>query len=404
MYEEIGSFLGVSKYLETEFRIKIHDTTIKRGLERKFKHEGKDFDNWVQENDKSIDRSGFEEKYTENDVKYWILIYQKIGSYKGVVKFLKKKFGKAPLDATIKRKIKEYFDLIGEDFVEWEKKYSKFPLGITQGYPLEEIERWEMLYEKIGSFKGVSDYLREVEGSGPADITIKRRLERKFIRERRDFESWIKYYEDWHFKIFSENDVKNWILLYKRIGSFYGVEKFLKDKYGQAPSSYTIFSRIKQAFERKNRNFNKWRAIYGQRFFEEICRSFFELMFKVKFLKVAPEWLRNPISGRKLHLDGYNIKLRLAFEYNGPQHYEFTRPYHKTYQDLNSQRNRDDFKIKQCDSKNVDLIIIPYTVKIDKMQEEIKKQYESKTKKKLPAMPKYDYKRFFYHENLDQFL
>jgi len=79
LHEKIGSFLGVPKYIENQYGRKIHDTTIKRGLERKFRLEGRNFEKWVLENDKSIERSGFEEIYTEQDVKYWIKLYQEIG-------------------------------------------------------------------------------------------------------------------------------------------------------------------------------------------------------------------------------------------------------------------------------------------------------------------------------------
>ncbi len=404
LFETIGSFLGVSKHVENQSGIKVHDTTIKRGLERKFKREGRNFEKWVFENDKSKENSGFEEVYTKQDIIYWIELYQEIGSYKGVVKYLLKKIGNAPLDATIKRNIQKYFFLIGRDFAVWESEFSKFTLGVTQGYTIEEVERWERLYQEIGSFQGVSDYYKEVKGVAPAGITIKRRIRQKFIEECRDFDKWMNNYEDWHFKLYSEEDVKKWIQLYERIGSFYGVEKYLKDKYGQAPQDSTVFTRIKQRFESKNKDFNKWKAVFGQQFFEEICRSYFELIFRAQFPKKSPEWLRNPFSGRKMHLDGYNIRLQLAFEYNGLQHYEFIRPYHKTYQDLIEQQKRDVLKSEFCSENNVILITIPYTIKLYEMQGEIIYQYEELSGEELPRLPKYDYKQFFYNYNLDRFL
>ena len=292
----------------------------------------------------------------------------------------------------------------GRDFAVWELNLSKFPLGLTQGYSLEEVERWQYLYEEIGSFQGVSEYIKEIEGKTPADITIKRRLKQKFIKEKRNFKVWIKKYEDWHFKLYTEKDVRIWIRLYEKIGSFYGVERFLEDKYGDAPDNYTIYTRIKQKFDSENRNFEKWRTVFGQNFFEEVCRIYFEVIFRAHFPKKSPEWLRNPSTGRKMHLDGYNKNLRIAYEYNGPQHYEFTRPYHKSDRDMEDQQRRDGIKAKLCYENEILLIIIPYTVKIREMQNYIIKQYEILTGNTLPKMPKYDYKQFFYNDNLDRFL
>ncbi len=404
LYEQIGSFLGVSNYLKENFLVHAYDGTIKKKLRNKFNSENRDFEHWLQKYDKSIAKSGFKKTYSVEDANMWKKLYEQIGSYKGVVKYLKDNNSETPIDATIKRIIKENFNREGKNFEEWENRFSKFPLGLTQGYQEEDLDRWDDLYKEIGSFQGVSEYLREKEGTGPADITIKRRLEQKFVEDERDFEKWINEYENWHYQIYTEDNVNEWVLLFEKIGSFYGVEKFLKDRNGQGPGNDTIFVRIKKKFERENLNFEKWRAIFGQRFFEEVCRSYFELIFRTKFLKKSPDWLRNPITGRKMHLDGYNEKLKLAFEYNGPQHYEFTRPYHKTHQDLIYQQRRDALKADYCNANGILLIIIPFTVRLSEMQEEIINQYVNLTGNKLPKMPKYDYKQFFYNDNLDRFL
>lgn len=54
---------------------------------------------------------------------------------------------------------------------------------------------------------------------------------------------------------------------------------------------------------------------------ERICRIFFEKIFKAKFPKTKPKWLRNS-KGNLMELDGYNEKLKIAFEYQGRQHYK----------------------------------------------------------------------------------
>jgi hypothetical protein len=54
---------------------------------------------------------------------------------------------------------------------------------------------------------------------------------------------------------------------------------------------------------------------------EEVARTTFEQIFKVKFPKVRPKWLRNQ-DGFQMELDGYSRELGIAFEYQGRQHFE----------------------------------------------------------------------------------
>ena len=48
---------------------------------------------------------------------------------------------------------------------------------------------------------------------------------------------------------------------------------------------------------------------------------FFEKIYNKKFAKCKPLWLKNQ-RGSQLELDGYNDELKIAFEYQGRQHYE----------------------------------------------------------------------------------
>src|SRR5271166_3797212 len=59
---------------------------------------------------------------------------------------------------------------------------------------------------------------------------------------------------------------------------------------------------------------------------EERCREIFKEIFGLEFKTVRPDWLKNPATGKRLELDGYNPNIMtpmgrgIAFEYDGIQH------------------------------------------------------------------------------------
>jgi hypothetical protein len=95
---------------------------------------------------------------------------------------------------------------------------------------------------------------------------------------------------------------------------------------------------------------------------EAITKNIFESMFGVEFEKMRPNWLDG------LEMDGYNETLKLAFEYNGAQHYKLTPIYHKTEADFEAQKERDKRKNDLCAKANVTLITIPYKIKFVNIQ------------------------------------
>lgn len=106
---------------------------------------------------------------------------------------------------------------------------------------------------------------------------------------------------------------------------------------------------------------------------EEICREVLERLTGEEFPRCRPAWLIGQ-SGRRLELDGYSEKLRLAFEYNGAQHYKRVRFYFPsnsgvkqsmklTLDGFEQQQKRDAHKRRLCDEQGVDLIVVPYYVK-----------------------------------------
>lgn len=91
-----------------------------------------------------------------------------------------------------------------------------------------------------------------------------------------------------------------------------------------------------------------------------VCQYIKELFSEYKFQKIRPDWLKN-ITGSNLELDYYCEQLKLAFEYNGIQHYEYTPHFHKNgIEEFNKQQEKDKLKKKLCEENDVYLIVIPY--------------------------------------------
>ena len=115
-----------------------------------------------------------------------------------------------------------------------------------------------------------------------------------------------------------------------------------------------------------------WCPICSQGMSERMCRNFFEEIFKVKFQTTKFKWLLN-IDGNQMHLDGYNDKLRIAFEYHGIQHYKFKKHWFKTEEEFKKRKLNDIMKRDLCKEKGIKLFEIPYTIKFENMEDYIKK-------------------------------
>lgn len=103
---------------------------------------------------------------------------------------------------------------------------------------------------------------------------------------------------------------------------------------------------------------------------ESYVRKIFENIFDVKFNKTRPDWLKNPLTNRKLELDGFNPSINIAFKYNGPHHYK--NIWYSS--DLEKQQLCDKIKKEKCKEKNIILITIPYTIKYNNLENYITKK------------------------------
>jgi hypothetical protein len=102
---------------------------------------------------------------------------------------------------------------------------------------------------------------------------------------------------------------------------------------------------------------------------ERECRRVFEHIFGRPFPNVRPDFMRNPLTGRNLELDGYNAELSLAFERNGAQHVNSKGQDDETYL---KQVRRDIIKHTLADIVRVHLITIPHSVAIRDIEDYVR--------------------------------
>lgn len=90
---------------------------------------------------------------------------------------------------------------------------------------------------------------------------------------------------------------------------------------------------------------------------EELVRVVMEQIFGSKFKRVRPSWLKND-RNVPMELDGYSQDLKIAFEYQGRQHYEVLN--FLVDQDLKRIQKNDKLKAKICKERGVSLFIFTH--------------------------------------------
>lgn len=104
---------------------------------------------------------------------------------------------------------------------------------------------------------------------------------------------------------------------------------------------------------------------FGKR--ERTCRNMLQFAFDKPFPSVRPDFLENPYTGKNLELDCYCEELGLAVEVQGRQHYKYTKFFHKSYKDFLRQKQRDQIKKDLCLINGIDLIEVPYWIRVHKI-------------------------------------
>lgn len=110
---------------------------------------------------------------------------------------------------------------------------------------------------------------------------------------------------------------------------------------------------------------------------ERECRRVIEKLTGQPFPKERPSFLLNGISGQNLELDCFNQDLKLAVEYNGEQHYKFIPFFHETKDAFYNIRYRDEMKKRLCDENGVTLIVVPFTIHHEDIEDYITKELKN---------------------------
>jgi len=89
-----------------------------------------------------------------------------------------------------------------------------------------------------------------------------------------------------------------------------------------------FFMMMKLNYKEENKEEKKER---GDSKGETECRRVLQKIFQRPFLKARPDFLNNPVTGNQfnLELDCYDHSLKLAVEYNGQQHYQYNKFFHR---------------------------------------------------------------------------
>ena len=245
LYEEIGSFPEVAKFLKQKYKKGPDYTTIIGRIKKKFEKEGRDFNQW-RNFYKRKNTSQFLPLYLIRDAKKWRKLFEKSGSYRSVENLT------SVGHHTIKKYIAELAKKEGWDFEDWEEKYH---IGRYK-YKNSDVKLWIDLYEKLGSFLAVSNYLNREIGISPDPKNIKKRIKEEYINNGDNFDDWIKCYKKTG--IYDNNRVLEWKFLYEELGNFSAISDYLDERTSESPDPTTIRNRLFSLFEENGWNFENW--------------------------------------------------------------------------------------------------------------------------------------------------
>jgi hypothetical protein len=116
-------------------------------------------------------------------------------------------------------------------------------------------------------------------------------------------------------------------------------------------------------------NLESWCKVCKNNRGEQVTRFIFESLTGELFPTKRPDWLRLPGNKRSLELDGFNEKLRVAFEHQGRQHYQSSKLTSRFFK--NSILQNDIDKREICKKMGVKVLEVPQVGGLINLEEAI---------------------------------
>ncbi len=98
----------------------------------------------------------------------------------------------------------------------------------------------------------------------------------------------------------------------------------------------------------------------------QLCKNVYNIVKEVWPEEKIIQEQTIKINGKNLFLDIYLPRLKIAFECNGEQHYNFNKFFHSDIMAFKQQKQNDELKKLFCKESSINLIEIKYNDKIDK--------------------------------------
>ena len=96
---------------------------------------------------------------------------------------------------------------------------------------------------------------------------------------------------------------------------------------------------------------------YNIFYYEYPCSKIYEL-----YCDGVDENLKSRIYN--MHMDIYDSTMKVVFEIQGTQHYEFSKFFHGTHDRFDAQKNRDSDKVFLCKLARIKLVTVPINIEI----------------------------------------
>jgi hypothetical protein len=197
-----------------------------------------------------------------------------------------------------------------------------------------------------------------------------------------------------------EYDGFNKLLVESNCINLDGYEVFLESNYIIQESNLPLLAEISvlRSFKYSQHEINSFMEDYKNNIFEEGDKISIDLSFG--YLELIYNNNKINLYRTQLYKGKYSLSIKdifkIAFEFNGRQHYEFPNAFHKKIKEFLEQVINDLLKKKLSIENNIFLIIFPYwiSLKMDnpqKIQGYITKTFYSKIGLDLSFLPQYDH-------------